>query len=227
MGAILRTESLSKQFNTGSEIIHALKDININIQSGKLTILRGRSGSGKTTLMNLLGAIDMPTDGKIFLNDIDITKITNIERDKIRRNDIGFVFQSGGLISNMTAYENVEFALRIVNYDPQKRKEKVEECLKLVGLAKRMNHMPQELSGGEQQRVAIARAMAHNPKIIFADEPTAALDTNMGLQVVRVFKHMVESSDITVVMTTHDPSLMEIADCVYSLRDGEIENEQC
>lgn len=226
MATILRTESLSKQFHTGSEIIHALKNINIEIQSGKLTILRGRSGSGKTTLMNLLGAIDMPTYGKIFLNDIDITKITNMERDKIRRKDIGFVFQSGGLISNMTAYENVEFALRIVNYDSLKRKEKVEECLKLVGLAKRMNHMPQELSGGEQQRVAIARAMAHNPKIIFADEPTAALDTNMGLQVVSIFKHMVESSDITVVMTTHDPSLMEIADCVYSLRDGEIEDEQ-
>lgn len=225
MNTILRTEALSKQFHTGSEVINALKDINIKIQSGKLTILRGRSGSGKTTLMNLLGAIDMPTKGKIFLNDLDITKISNMERDKIRRNDIGFVFQSGGLISNMTAYENVEFALRIINYDSGKRKEKVEECLKIVGLSKRMNHMPQELSGGEQQRVAIARAMAHNPKIIFADEPTAALDTNMGFQVVSVFKQMVESSGITVVMTTHDPNMMEIADFVYSLRDGEIEDE--
>ncbi len=225
MNTILRTEALSKQFHTGNEVINALKDINIRIQSGKLTILRGRSGSGKTTLMNLLGAIDMPTKGKIFLNDLDITKISNMERDKIRRNDIGFVFQSGGLISNMTAYENVEFALRIINYDSGKRKEKVEECLKIVGLSKRMNHMPQELSGGEQQRVAIARAMAHNPKIIFADEPTAALDTNMGFQVVSVFKQMVESSGITVVMTTHDPNMMEIADFVYSLRDGEIEDE--
>jgi putative ABC transport system ATP-binding protein len=225
MSVILKTEALSKQFNTGSEIIHALKDVNINIQSGKLTILRGRSGSGKTTLMNLLGAIDMPTEGKIFLNNMDITEMTNAERDKVRRRDIGFVFQSGGLISNMTAYENVEFALRIVNFDSGKRKERVEECLKLVGLSKRMNHMPQELSGGEQQRVAIARAMVHNPKIIFADEPTAALDTSMGLQVVRIFKNMVENSNMTVVMSTHDPSMMEIADYVHSLRDGEIENE--
>lgn len=225
MSFILRTEALSKQFKTGSETIYALKDVNINIQSGKLTVLRGRSGSGKTTLMNLLGAIDMPTEGKIFLNNMDITKMTNVERDKVRRKDIGFVFQSGGLISNMTAYENVEFALRIVNFDSAKRKARVEECLKLVGLSKRMNHMPQELSGGEQQRVAIARAMVHNPKLIFADEPTAALDTNMGLQVVKTFKDMVENSNITVVMTTHDPSMMEIADYVYSLRDGEIENE--
>jgi putative ABC transport system ATP-binding protein len=225
MSFILRTEALSKQFKTGSETIYALKDVNINIQSGKLTVLRGRSGSGKTTLMNLLGAIDMPTEGKIFLNNLDITKMTNSERDKVRRKDIGFVFQSGGLISNMTAYENVEFALRIVNFDSVKRKAKVEECLKLVGLSKRMNHMPQELSGGEQQRVAIARAMVHNPKIIFADEPTAALDTSMGLQVVKTFKDMVENSNITVVMSTHDTSMMEIADYVYSLRDGEIENE--
>lgn len=226
MSIILRTESLSRQFKTGGEIIYALKNINIDIQSGKLTILRGRSGSGKTTLINLLGAIDVPTEGKIFFNDINITEMTNAERDKVRRTDMGFVFQSGGLISNMTAYENVEFALRIVNFNSQKRREIAEECLKLVGLSKRMNHMPQELSGGEQQRVAIARAMAHKPKIIFADEPTAALDTNMGLQVVKIFKHMVESSNVTVVMTTHDPSMMEIADYVYSLRDGEIENEQ-
>jgi putative ABC transport system ATP-binding protein len=225
MSVILKTEALSKQFKTGSETIHALKDVNINIQSGKLTILRGRSGSGKTTLMNLLGAIDMPTQGKILLNNMDITEMTNAERDKVRRKDIGFVFQSGGLISNMTAYENVEFALRIIKADSKKRKDRVEECLKLVGLSKRMNHMPQELSGGEQQRVAIARAMVHNPKIIFADEPTAALDTSMGLQVVRIFKNMVENTNMTVVMSTHDPSMMEIADYVYSLKDGEIENE--
>ena len=225
MSIVLKTESLSKQFNTGSETIHALRDVNIAIESGRLTIFRGRSGSGKTTLMNLLGAIDRPTEGKIFFNSNDIAKMTDAKRDKIRRREIGFVFQSGGLISNITAFENVEFALRIVNYDYKTRKKRVEDCLRLVGLGKRMKHMPQELSGGEQQRVAIARAMAHNPKIIFADEPTAALDTNMGLQVVKTFRDMVESSGITVVMSTHDPGMMEIADHVYSLRDGEIVNE--
>jgi len=225
MSIILKTENLSRQFKTGNEIIHALKDINISIENARLTILRGRSGSGKTTLMNLLGAIDRPSAGKIFFNNAEIGAMSDIKRDNIRRIEIGFAFQSGGLIPNMSAYENVEFALRIVKFDSKNRRNRAEECLKLVGLSKRMNHMPQELSGGEQQRVAIARAMAHNPKIIFADEPTAALDTNMGIQVVKTFKDMVESSGITVVMTTHDQSMMEIADYVYSLKDGELEHE--
>lgn len=225
MGTILRTEDLSRQFKTGNEIIQALKNVNISIEQSSLTILRGRSGSGKTTLINILGAIDRPSTGKIFFNNEDINALSDSKRDIIRRREVGFVFQSGGLIPNMSAYENVEFALRIINFDPKNIKSRAEECLKLVGLTKRIKHMPQELSGGEQQRVAIARAMAHNPKIIFADEPTAALDTNMGLQVVKIFKDMAKSSGITVVMTTHDPSMMEIADFVYSLRDGEIEYE--
>jgi putative ABC transport system ATP-binding protein len=125
----------------------------------------------------------------------------------------------------MTAYENVEFVLRIAGYDPEKRKQRAEECLHLVGLSQRMHHKPYELSGGEQQRVAIARAIVHHPKVVFADEPTAELDTHLGLQVVKLFKNLVEQEGLTVVMTTHDPGMMEVADAVYALTDGTIEKK--
>jgi len=143
----------------------------------------------------------------------------------LRRKDMGFVFQSVALVSMMTAYENVEFILRISGYPAKERKKRVEACLDRVGLAARMHHMPPELSGGEQQRVAIARAIAHRPKIIFADEPTAELDTNTGLQVVKIFRDLIEHEGATIVMTTHDPGLMDVADKVYELADGEIVNE--
>lgn len=225
MEPIIKTENLCRQFKSGNEIVHALKNINISIMPHALTILRGRSGSGKTTLINLLGAIDQPTSGRIFFGAEDITKLPESKRDDLRRTSIGFVFQSGALISNMTAYENVEFGLRIAGFKSSERKARVEECFNLVGLLKRMSHFPHELSGGEVQRVAIARSVAHKPKVIFADEPTAALDTNMGLQVVKAFKDMVEKEGLTVIMTTHDPNMIEIADYVYTLQDGEVVNE--
>ena len=222
MAPIIVTEGVNRDFISGREIVHALKDVSISIERGTLTIFRGRSGSGKTTLINLLGALDKPTAGRIFFDENEITKMTEPKRDTLRRKDMGFVFQSIALISLMSAYENVEFGLRISEYDKDKRKKRAEECLSFVGLAKRMNHRPQELSGGEQQRVAIARAIAHKPKVIFADEPTAELDTMMGLQVVKVFKDLVEKEGLTVVMTTHDPNMMELADHVFTLEDGEI-----
>jgi putative ABC transport system ATP-binding protein len=225
MAEIIKTEKLCRDFKSGFETVHALKNVTITIEQRTLTILRGRSGSGKTTLINLLGAMDFPTDGKIYFGGEEITSMPDIKRDELRRASIGFVFQSGALISNMNAFENVEFGLRIAGYNPKERAERALECLHMVGLSKRVNHFPYELSGGEAQRVAIARAIAHRPKVIFADEPTAALDTNMGLQVVKAFKDMVEKEGLTVVMTTHDPNMIEIADFVYTLADGEIVNE--
>lgn len=223
---IIRTEGLSRTFRSGSETVYALRDVSIRLESGKLNILRGRSGSGKTTLINLMGALDMPDSGKIFLHDMEITVAGENTRNNLRRKKMGFVFQSVALISMMTAYENVEFGLRVAGCLPRGEwKKRTEECLTLVGLGKRMNHRPNELSGGEQQRVAIARAIAHTPDILFADEPTAELDTHMGLQIVKLLKNLVESQGLTVVMTTHDPSMIEIADCVYTLADGEIINE--
>lgn len=222
MDNIIKTVSLCRDFKTEGEVVHALKNVNIEIKKGKLTILRGRSGSGKTTLINLIGAIDKPTSGKVYFDSNDITVLSERERDEIRRLSMGFVFQSGGLLSNMSAYENVEFGLRIAGFKLKDRTKRAKECISLVGLTKRMNHRPHELSGGEMQRVAIARAIAHKPLVVFADEPTAALDTNMGLQVVKVFKDLVEKEGLTVVMTTHDPSMIEIADYIYTLEDGEI-----
>ncbi len=225
MDPIIRTENLCRDFPSGREIVHALKDVSISIKPGTLTILRGRSGSGKTTLINLLGALDHPTRGDIYLFDQKITDLSETKRDELRRTQMGFVFQSVALIGLMSAYENVEFALRIAGYDKKKQKERAEECLDFVGLSKRMNHRPHELSGGEQQRVAIARAIAHRPKVLFADEPTAELDTQMGLQVVKVFRDLVAKDKLTVVMTTHDPNMMELADHVYTLEDGEVIEE--
>lgn len=210
---------------TGNHILSVLKNISIDVPEGKLTVLRGRSGAGKTTLINILGAMDNPSSGKVILDEKDISSLSNSEKDELRRTKIGFVFQSGALISNMTVYENMEFGLRLGGFDPEKRKERAQSCLELVGLLKRKDHFPYELSGGESQRVAIARALAHRPKVIFADEPTAALDTNMALHVVKVFRYVIEKEGITVVMTTHDPSMMEIADKVFTLQDGEILNE--
>lgn len=205
------------------ETFYALRGIDMDIPKGKLTILRGASGSGKTTLMNLLGALDKPTAGEIWIDGQDIAALDEEKCGHIRRTNMGFVFQSVALIPIMTAYENVEYALRLFRYKND-YEERVAQCLKMVGLAGRMNHMPQEMSGGEQQRVAIARAIAHKPAIIFADEPTAELDSNTGLQVVKIFKDLVEQEGVTVVMTTHDVGLMEVGDRVFELEDGEIIN---
>lgn len=220
--SILVTENVCKVFHTGREEVHALKNINIEVQEGALTMLRGRSGSGKTTLMNSLGALDYPTSGKVWFDGQEITAMSPTKRDAMRCRKVGFVFQSVALIASMSAYENVDFGMRICGVPYKERKNRVEECLDLVGLGKRMNHRPQELSGGEQQRVAIARAIAHMPRILFADEPTAELDTQMALRVMGMFKELIRKEGLTVVMTTHDPNMMELADHVYTLEDGEI-----
>ena len=223
---ILRTEDVCKTYRSGDTVVEALKNIRVNIQPGKLTMLRGRSGSGKTTLMNLLGALDQPTSGKIYFKDQEITSLPEAKRDLLRRREMGFVFQSVALISNMSAYENVEFGLRLAGVPAAERRARAEACLELVGLGKRMTHRSHELSGGEQQRVAIARAIAHKPGLIFADEPTAELDTNMGLLVMQLFKKLVAEEGLTILMTTHDPNMVELADHVYVLEDGVIIDER-
>ncbi|MCL2197697.1 MAG: ABC transporter ATP-binding protein [Defluviitaleaceae bacterium] len=222
---IMLAKNIKRSFPVGGGKFWALKGLSLSVPQSKLTILKGRSGSGKTTLMNMLGALDYPTEGEIIFDGKAINKLSVKKRDRLRRYDMGFVFQSVALISMMTAYENVEFSLRLSGAGARERNERARECLEKVGLTPRMKHVPPELSGGEQQRVAIARAIAHRPKILFADEPTAELDTNTGLQVVNLFKDLIESEGTTVVMTTHDPDLMEIADTVYELADGEIINE--
>ena len=222
MSNIIELINIKRSFRVGSETIYALKGINLSIEKGKLTMLCGPSGSGKTTLMNIAGALDKPNEGKVIFNGQDIATLSKSENDYLRRNKIAFVFQSVALMSLMSAYENVEYGLRINKIPIHDRKKRVEECLDMVGLLKRAKHMPGEMSGGEQQRVAIARAIAHRPEIIFADEPTAELDSTMGLHVVKLLKKMIEKEKLTVVMTTHDQDIAQFADVQYRMQDGDI-----
>lgn len=217
---ILRADKIIRKFPiAGEEDFVAVNQVSLSIPKGCLAILKGRSGSGKTTLLNILGALDRPDSGSVLFEGEDITGWTESRREKLRREKMGYVFQSVSLIPMMTAYENVEFALRMAGVR-EHRKERCEECLKLVGLGGRMHHMPQEMSGGEQQRVAIARAIAHRPGILFADEPTAELDSVTAVSVMELFKEMVEREQVTILMTTHDTSLMGAGDLVFELEDG-------
>ncbi|MBR4169827.1 MAG: ABC transporter ATP-binding protein [Lachnospiraceae bacterium] len=224
MEYMIETKNLHKSFPIGNrEELEVLKGIDLKIEKGKLTILKGRSGSGKTTLLNILSVLDDPTEGELIIDGENMNEAGNARKEKIRRYDMGFVFQAIALVPILSAYENVEFGMKLAEYQGD-RDLRIKEVLRIVGLQKRMNHMPAQLSGGEMQRVAIARAVGHEPKIIFADEPTGALDTESGLAVMKLFRELVEKEGITIVMTTHDPNLMELGDVVYEMEDGEIRN---
>lgn len=219
-------KNIKRYFKAGDgTTVRALDGVSMEIKKGTLAILKGRSGSGKTTLLNILSALDMPTEGSVQFLDKNLEQMTEKDREMLRRYEMGFVFQSIALIPTMTAYENVEFALRlaktdVINANTENTQDRVSELLERVGLSKRMDHMPDQLSGGEQQRVAIARAVAHHPKVVFADEPTGALDTAAGFEVIRLFRELIDDEGITIVMTTHDSNLMELGDEVFELSDG-------
>ena len=217
--ANISVRDVKRAYRSGGTTFWALRGVSLDIAPATLTVIRGRSGSGKTTLMNIIGALDEPTEGAVLYGDRDITRLGESERDALRRRSVGFVFQAVALIPTMSAYENIEFPLRVARMPAGRR---VDECLRLVGLSARSRHMPQELSGGEQQRVAIARAIAHRPAIVFADEPTAELDTQTALQVAKIFRDLVDRERITVVLATHDISLLDIADNVCYMEDGRI-----
>ena len=222
MDSIIKTIDVHKSFPLGNhEILEVLKGVDIDVPPACLTILKGRSGSGKTTLLNILSMLDDPTSGQVIIDGRDVGGMSIRQRETMRRYNIGFVFQSVALVPIMSAYENVDFALKLADYKGD-RDARIREVLSIVGLEKRMAHMPSQMSGGEQQRVAIARAVAHKPKIIFADEPTGALDTNTGLGIIKLFKELIAKEGITIVMTTHDPNLMVFGDAVYEMEDGEL-----
>ncbi|WP_309118967.1 ABC transporter ATP-binding protein [Paenibacillus sp.] len=222
MGDMIRARGVTRVFGRGGAAVHALRGVDLTVPAGKLVALRGRSGSGKTTLINLLGTLDRPTDGIIELDGVDTTRLTDRQRDEMRRTRIGLIFQSYALVPYMSGLENVEFGLRLSGATPSASRDLAEKALSLVGLKKRMHHRPFELSGGEQQRVAVARAIAHRPKLVLADEPTAELDSRTGLSIVGLFRELVENEGLSIVMTTHDPAMMEIVDHVYALEDGVI-----
>lgn len=220
MEVAIRTMQLGKSFVLGNKnTIEVLKNINIEIVKGHLTILKGRSGSGKTTLLNMLSALDEPTAGRVEFLEKDLNQLSVSEKEILRSKQMGFVFQSVALVPVMSAYENVDFALRLAEFEGN-RDKRIKEIMDRVGLRARMHHMANQLSGGEQQRVAIARAVAHHPEVIFADEPTGALDTASGLAVMKLFRELVEKENATIVMTTHDPNLMELGDEIYEMTDG-------
>lgn len=217
---LLVVKNVERIFQVGSRELHVLKGINMELGWRQLVMLRGRSGSGKTTLLNLIGGLDTPTRGEIYFQDQPFHKWNDDQRTVARRKEIGFIFQSYALLPLLSAYENVELSLRMSGVPRSQWKERITHCLELVGLGKRMHHRPYELSGGEQQRVAIAKAIAHRPKLILADEPTAELDSQMGAQVMNVFQEIIATENITICMTTHDPTILEVADHVYEMVDG-------
>jgi putative ABC transport system ATP-binding protein len=219
-GPILSVKDVRRSFPVGGGEIQVLKGIDMEVLSGQLVMLKGRSGSGKTTLLNMLGGLDQPTSGEIWFRGQPLHELNDDKRTLLRRDQIGFIFQAYALLPLLSAWENVELSLRMAGVPPQEWKRRVTHCLELVGLGKRMFHRPFELSGGEQQRVAIAKAIAHRPKLLLADEPTANLDSQMGAQVMAVFKNIIQTERVTICMTTHDPTILEVADHVYEMVDG-------
>ncbi|MCQ6559652.1 ABC transporter ATP-binding protein [Paenibacillus mendelii] len=220
--SFLEVRNVHRSFWSGGGRVDVLRGIDMSVPSGALTMLRGRSGSGKTTLLNLLGGLDRPSAGEVLFKNRALHQWSDRQLTVIRRQEIGYIFQSYALLPLLTAWENVELSLRMAGTSRTQWKERVARCLELVGLTKRMHHRPSELSGGEQQRVAIAKAMAHRPHLLLADEPTAELDSQMAAHIIAIFRDIVEAEGIAICMTTHDSTLWGAADVVYQMVDGRI-----
>ncbi|WP_395297942.1 ABC transporter ATP-binding protein [Kitasatospora hibisci] len=213
---------LRHSFGTGERAVHALRGVSFTIGRGELTALKGRSGSGKTTLLNLVGGLDNPTGGTIALDGTELAGLDEEARLAMRRDRIGFVFQSFGLIPVLTAAENVGVPMRLRKVPSARREERARTLLAMVGLADHADQRPGELSGGQQQRVAIARALANEPDLIIADEPTGQLDSETGRAIMQLLRAVVRGEGVTALVATHDPTLMELADRVIELQDGHI-----
>lgn len=218
--AIIQVKSLHRVYHLEGEDIHAVNDVSFDIYPNQMTAIVGRSGSGKTTLLNLIAGLDEPTEGAIWIDGLALADMDEQARLRLRRERIGFVFQSFGLLPLLSAEENVGVPLRMRRMSRQERSESVQDALNWVGLAPRARHRPYELSGGEQQRVAIARALASHPRLILADEPTGQLDSQTGRRIIELLRRTVAEHGLTVVVVSHDPQVMEEADVVHELRDG-------
>ena len=219
-GKIIETIAVGRKYELGSEEVVAVKDVSLEVHTGQFIAIVGRSGSGKTTLLNLIAGLDQATSGQVLFEGKDLAEMNEKELTQIRRNKIGFVFQSFGLLPLLSAYENVELPLRISGVKAGEREERAKAGLEMVGLTRRANHRPYELSGGEQQRVAIARAVVSRPPLIIADEPTGELESNNARSIFALFREMVEEQGISVVAATHDSTLLAMADSVKEMKDG-------
>ena len=221
-GPMIRVEDLRRSFGEGEAAVHALKGVSFDIPRGELVALKGRSGSGKTTLLNLVGGLDEPDGGSVVVDGRELSGLGEKGLLELRRDRIGFIFQSFGLIPILTAAENVGVPMRLRKTDPHEREERVALLLSLVGLGDHAQQRPGELSGGQQQRVAIARALANRAALLIADEPTGQLDAETGLAVMQLLRAVVRSEGVTVLVATHDPQLLSFADRVLELSDGHI-----
>jgi putative ABC transport system ATP-binding protein len=223
---VLRTEKLFKTYEMGKRKVPALYDVNIQMNKGEFVAIMGPSGSGKTTLLNVLGCLDKPTSGKMILDGVDVTDLPERQLYKIRRNKIGFVFQTFNLLPYLNASENVELPMEYGKRAKSERRQEARRLLDLVGLAGRWEHRPQRLSAGEQQRVAIARALANDPAIILADEPTGNLDTENKYEIVRLLANLNVDQGTTIVMVTHDSHVAARTERILLLEDGKIIKEK-
>ena len=221
--AAIETRDVWRIFTvSGKQEVQALRGVNLNIQPGSFMALKGRSGSGKTTLLNCLGGLDQPTRGTVTIFGDDISRMTEEQATRWRRTQVGFVFQSFGLLPTLSAYENVELILRIAGMRERDRYNRAVECLKLVGLGKWIHHRPYELSGGQQQRLAIARALANHPPLILADEPTGELDSGTAREILDFFRTIVDEEGLTLLVASHDPLVDKFADQIIQMNDGQV-----
>lgn len=221
--SVVRVEHVSRSYQLGEQTVHALKDITLSIDPGVFLAIAGPSGSGKTTLLNLIGCIDTPTSGKVFINEQDVSGKTPNQLADLRARTIGFIFQTFNLLPVLTAAENVEYPLlRRKDVNPKERKQRVGRFLDIVKLSKYADHRPNQLSGGQRQRVAIARALAVQPAIVLADEPTANLDHSTGSEILQLMKEINHEFGTTFIFSTHDARVMALADRLVHVEDGEL-----
>jgi len=218
----VEARDVARTYGRGATAVHALRAVSFTVAEGQLVAVRGRSGSGKTTLLNIVGGLDTPTRGTVQVAGRDVTAMSERERRLLRRSTVAFVFESFGLIPTLSAAENVGVPLRITRTEPRAREARIRMLLRVVGLDDHADQRPSELSGGEQQRVAIARALAGNPQLLIADEPTGQLDSETGLQVMRLLQTVVRAEGITALVATHDAGIVDLADQVFTLEDGKL-----
>lgn len=224
---MIQLRDIYKRFYIGTpNELQVLGGINLTVDEGEFVAIVGQSGSGKSTLMNMIGALDRPTEGSYYLDEVDMTAAKDAELSKIRNRKIGFVFQTYNLISKTNAIKNVEMPMLYAGISGRKRVERAKELLTMVGMEERMHHLPEELSGGQKQRVAIARAMANDPAIILADEPTGALDSATGRKVMDLFHRLHKEQGKTIVLITHSPELAEETERLITIKDGNITGER-